>query len=61
MMGVWFMGTSLGNLIAGMAAGSMSTMAPPELFRSVGLIAVGAGVVYFIFARPIRKLGPDVK
>ena len=61
MMGVWFMGTSLGNLIAGMAAGSMSTMAPPELFRSVGMIAVGAGLVYFVFARPIRKLGPDVK
>ena len=61
MMGVWFMGTSLGNLIAGMAAGSMSTMAPPQLFRSVGLIAVGAGLVYFVFARPIRKLGPDVQ
>ncbi|MEZ4415763.1 MAG: peptide MFS transporter [Gemmatimonadota bacterium] len=61
MMGVWFMGTSLGNLIAGMAAGQLESLSPPTLFTTVGAIAAGAGLVYFVFHRPIKHLGPDVK
>ena len=61
MMGVWFMGTSLGNLIAGMAAGQLEAMSPPALFMAVGGIACGAGLVFFLFSRPIRALGPDVR
>ncbi len=60
MMGVWFMGTSLGNLIAGLAAGRLESMSPSGLFSTVGMAAVGAGMLYFLFSGPIKRLATDV-
>ncbi len=56
MMGVWFMSISLGNLIAGQAAGFMESMSLPQLFGTVTAITAGSGLVLFLFIRPIRKL-----
>jgi POT family proton-dependent oligopeptide transporter len=61
MMGIWFMATSLGNLIAGLLAGRMESLGIIELFGSVALATVGAGVVLFIFSRPVKKLIGDVQ
>jgi len=57
MMGTWFMGTALGNLIAGLAGGGFAGMSTSELFRSVGWITGGAGLL-LLLATPmiVRKL-----
>jgi POT family proton-dependent oligopeptide transporter len=56
LMGTWFMGTALGNLIAGLAAGGFEGMSVPQLFAAVAKVTGVAGVVLLIFARPIRRL-----
>ncbi|HUF13328.1 MAG TPA: peptide MFS transporter [Longimicrobiales bacterium] len=50
MMGVWFIAAALGNLFAGLVAGSLETLTEAELFRTVaifvgvaGLLAIAAG------------------
>jgi POT family proton-dependent oligopeptide transporter len=56
MMGVWFIAAALGNLIAGLVAGQLETLPPDLLFRTVALIAGGAGVIALLFSRPVKKL-----
>ncbi len=56
MMGTFFMGNALGNLIAGLAAGSFSTMPLPVLFGTFGKIAGAAGLLLLLFSGMIRKL-----
>ena len=55
MMGTWFMGTALGNLIAGLAAGGFQGMSVEELFLSVAKVTGIAGVVLLVLAKPIRR------
>ena len=61
MMGTWFMGAALGNLIAGRVAGYIESMPPAELFRTVALIAAAAGVVFLVLFKPIKWLCAGVK
>lgn len=56
MMGIWFVGTALGNLFAGLVAGRLETLAPSSLFLNVALLIGGAGVLAILFSPPIRKL-----
>ena len=56
MMGTWFMGTALGNLIAGLAAGGFQGMGVAELFSSIAKVTGVAGIVLLILSRPIRRL-----
>ena len=56
MMGTWFMGTALGNLIAGLAAGGFQGMGVEELFLSVAKVTGVAGLILLVLAKPIRKL-----
>jgi proton-dependent oligopeptide transporter, POT family len=56
LMGTWFMGTALGNLIAGLAAGGFAGMGIAELFISVAKVTGVAGIVLLIFSRPLRRL-----
>ncbi len=62
MMGIWFMGTALGNLIAGLVAGRMGSLSLPveKIFSTVGMIVVGAGVLFFVFSRPVKRLASAV-
>ena len=61
MMGTWFMGAALGNLIAGLMAGRLETMTAEELFFDVAVTSVVAGALFLICARPIRWLAAGVK
>jgi POT family proton-dependent oligopeptide transporter len=56
MMGTWFMGAALGNLIAGLVAGQFETLPLPTLFTTVAIIAGAAGFLFLIFSGPIKKL-----
>ena len=59
MLGLWFLATSLGNLIAGLFAGELSAEAVdqmPRLFLRMVLISAAAGVVLVLLVRPIKKL-----
>ncbi|MCC7377462.1 MAG: peptide MFS transporter [Verrucomicrobiales bacterium] len=64
MMGVWFLATSLGNLIAGQFAAEVSgdnTQAMPWRFFQVVLTAGGTGLLLLLFVRPIRRLMEGVR
>jgi POT family proton-dependent oligopeptide transporter len=61
MMGTWFMGAALGNLIAGLMAGRLETMSEGDLFKNVAIFSVVAGGVFFALAIPTRKLAGGIK
>ncbi len=59
MMGIWFLGAALGNLIAGLLAGRFDPEAlhdMPGLYLQIVAITTGAGIVLLAAARPMRKL-----
>jgi POT family proton-dependent oligopeptide transporter len=56
MMGIWFMGAALGNLVAGLVAGQMETAPLTQLFGMVAAIVIGSGVLFILFKGPIKKL-----
>jgi POT family proton-dependent oligopeptide transporter len=55
-MGVWFLGTSVGNFIGGRVGGLYESMALPTLFGSVGAFAIVAGLVLLLFVAPMRRM-----
>jgi POT family proton-dependent oligopeptide transporter len=64
MMGIWFLGTSLGNLMAGLFAGEVSgenAAAMPARFLQVVLFSGSIGLILLLFTKPIRRLMPDVE
>jgi len=60
MMGVWFIGTALGNLFAGLVAGQLETLAPMDLFWNVGMTIGIAGVVALVVFPFIKRLMGEV-
>jgi POT family proton-dependent oligopeptide transporter len=61
MMGTWFMGAALGNLVAGLIASRIEALPPQELFMVVASIAVGAGFVFVLFSPLINRMTHGVK
>ncbi|HET7650051.1 MAG TPA: peptide MFS transporter [Gammaproteobacteria bacterium] len=58
MMGTWFMADALGSVMAGLAAGRFDPKdvhEMPSLFMQVVYITVGLGILFAVFAKPIRK------
>jgi POT family proton-dependent oligopeptide transporter len=64
MMGMWFMGAAIGNLVAGLLTRFMPQAETAEaamangvqLFGTVAAVSVVAGLVFLVFAGPIRRL-----
>ena len=59
MRGLWFLATSLGNLIAGQLAGEFdpnNLQAFPGEYMSIVLSTGGTGIILLIFTKPIKKL-----
>ena len=54
MMGIWFMGAALGNLVAGRVAGLIESLPLPQLFGSVTIFSVGTGLLLLLFTKPLR-------
>jgi len=58
-MGVWFLGTSVGNYIGGRVAGFYESMSLPSLFGAVAAFGIVAGVLMLMFTRPLNRLSRD--
>ena len=56
MMGIWFMATSFGNLMAGLLAGKMESLGLVQLFGSVALWVAAAGLLLLLISRPVKRL-----
>jgi POT family proton-dependent oligopeptide transporter len=55
MMGVWFMGAALGNLVAGRVGGLIASLPLPQLFGAVTMFSVGTGLLLLMFTKPLKK------
>ena len=63
-MGIWFLATSLGNLVAGLIAGEFdadNVAAMPGQYFQIVLFSVIAGAVLLLIARPVQKLAGGVR
>jgi POT family proton-dependent oligopeptide transporter len=60
MMGVWFLATSVGNFIGGRVSSLYESWALHSLFGAVGMFAIGAGILLFLFVKPIKRLMGEV-
>jgi POT family proton-dependent oligopeptide transporter len=57
-MGIWFVGTSLGNLIAGLFAGGFdeeNVQQMPALFMSVVYFSFGFAALILLFFKPLKS------
>ncbi|MGD2167634.1 MAG: peptide MFS transporter [Gammaproteobacteria bacterium] len=64
MMGIWFMCSGLGNVIAGRIAGELTgddLGAIPGVYLRIVIITVGCGLLLLLFSRPLKKLMGDVR
>ena len=68
MMGTWFMGAAIGNLVAGLVTRFMPQTETVEaamqngvqLFGTVAAVAGTAGLIFIVFSRPIRRMQAGV-
>ncbi len=60
MMGTWFLGAALGNLIAGLVAGYVESLAPAMLFGVVAGFVTVFGFLFVALSPWIRKLGGNI-
>jgi proton-dependent oligopeptide transporter, POT family len=64
MMGMWFLATSLGNLVASLIAGDFdasNVAAMPGQYMRIVYFSVGLGAILLVLSRPVKKLMGDVK
>ena len=60
MMGVWFLGASVGNYAGGQMAALYEAMPLERLLFAVALLPIGAGLVMLVARRPLTRLMGDV-
>jgi proton-dependent oligopeptide transporter, POT family len=56
MMGVWFLGASIGNFMAGQMATFYESMPLEQLFGVVSLLPIAAGVVMLVFSTRLTRM-----
>jgi POT family proton-dependent oligopeptide transporter len=64
MMGTWFLGTAIGNTIAGLVGGQFAEAKAdqmPQIFTVMTFIGLGAGVLILLVSRPLRAWIGDKK
>ena len=65
MMGIWFVGTALGNLVAGLLAGhatggeGLEDM--PNTYMQIFLTSAGGGLLLLLLYKPIKTLMVGVR
>jgi POT family proton-dependent oligopeptide transporter len=61
MMGVWFLGASVGNFLGGQAASFYESMALTQLLGAVAILPIAAGAAMLAFRKPLTDLMGGVK
>jgi proton-dependent oligopeptide transporter, POT family len=61
MMGVWFLGASVGNFMAGQMATFYEEMPLTQLFGVVSILPLAAGVVMFLLAKRMTAMMGGVR
>jgi POT family proton-dependent oligopeptide transporter len=61
MMGVWFLGSSVGNFIGGRLASFYETFPLPSLFTVVASFGIVCGVLMLLFSRTIKAWMGGIK
>ena len=56
MMGVWFLGASVGNFLAGQMAAFYESMPLERLFGFVSVLPIVAGLLMLLFAKPLTRM-----
>ena len=59
LMGIWFVATALGNLIAGQLAGEFdpnNVAAFPEQYWAIVMTTAGTGIILLVLAKPLKKM-----
>lgn len=59
LMGIWFVATALGNLIAGQLAGEFdpnNVAAFPEQYWGIVMTTAGTGIILLVLAKPLKKM-----
>ena len=56
MLGVWFLADSLGNKLAGWAAGFFASLPLPTLFGAVAGVCLAAALIMALLIKPVRRL-----
>ncbi len=58
-MGVWFLGASVGNFLGGQAASLYESMPLSNLLAAVAVLPMVVGLAMFVFRRPLTRLMGD--
>src|SRR5580704_1123029 len=64
MMGMWFLATSLGNLVASLVAGEFdanNVAAMPGQYMHIVYFTVGVGAILLCLSRPVKKLMGNIE
>ncbi len=61
MMGTWFMGAALGNLIAGLVGARIESMPVSQLFSTVAMVAIVSGLVFLVLSPLINRMTHGVR
>ena len=64
MMGIWFVASALGNLIAGRIAGEFNAnniSSFPDQYFNIVLTSAGAGIILLLASKSLQKLMGDVE
>ena len=61
MMGVWYLGSSVGNYIAGQMAGFYEEMPLSDLFGAVSILPIAAGILLLILSRKFAAMMHGIK
>ncbi len=64
MMGMWFLATSLGNLVASLIAGEFdanNVAAMPGQYMHIVYFTVGVGAILLVISRPVKKLMGNIE
>ena len=55
-MGIWFLGSAVGNYVAGRLGGMYESMPLDKLLAYQLIAPLGAAVIFFLIAKPIRRM-----
>ena len=64
MMGLWFLASALGNLLAGLLAGALTSDGIqhwPLMYLKIAVFPVAAGLLLIAFSKRLAGLAPDVR